>query len=216
VSDLKGIVDSLKYLSVEDRRELLLILRNEYNHPLHRLEDEFHTKAEVILESIARAGELTRRMLRGVIAESIFKVEIVDTQSNWNDLSSDADSSADFVLDSGNGPVRVQVKLQRREKGVAKTDGRTWFVETQKTRNGVDKDGKATRKYFFGEFDILAVCMEPSTGNWEDFMFTLERNLTPLKKDTTRIAVMQTVPMVPDAQWTKSFEECLRWFHEKS
>lgn len=214
MGDLRSVLDSLQDLSAEDLRKLLHVLRTDHRLPLHRLEDEFHTKAEVILESIARATELTRRMLRGVIAEAIFKVEVIDNQPGWEDVSPDENSSADFILHDGQRPVRIQVKLQRREKGVAKTDGKTWFVETQKTRNGKDKEGTGTRLYHFGEFDILAVCMEPSTGRWESFMFTLERNLAPLKGDSSRMAVMQPVPMSADDKWTFSFEECLTWFRE--
>ena len=50
-------------------------LRAEF--PIHPLEVKLNAEAEVILESIDRAGGLVLRMMRGVIAEAAFDVEVV-------------------------------------------------------------------------------------------------------------------------------------------
>src|SRR5438132_347296 len=88
----------------------------------------------------------------------------------------------DFRLEDKHGPVRVQVKLQRSRQSRpmrAKEANRTfsaamYVVETQKTRAGTHrKTGASTRPYRFGEFDILAVAMYPSTYRWDTFLYTV-------------------------------------------
>jgi hypothetical protein len=60
------------------REELIRLLRIEYR--VHRIEREWNTSAEVVLEALARSGELTQRMFKGILAEAAFKVEVVDKQ----------------------------------------------------------------------------------------------------------------------------------------
>lgn len=43
-------------------------------------------------------------------------------------------------------------------------EGEVFMTETQKTRTGTDGEENQTRPYRYGEFDILAVSMQPSTG----------------------------------------------------
>jgi len=58
-----------------------------------------------------------------------------------------------------------------------------FVVETQRTRGGKDKKSNSdTRPYHFGEFDILAVSMQPSTGNWNEFLYTVSSWLLQEKK----------------------------------
>ena len=47
--------------------------------------------------------------------------------------------------------------------------GELYVVETQKTRAGTDNDGADTRPYRFGDFDILAVNMEPARATGGSF-----------------------------------------------
>lgn len=58
------------------------------------------------------------------------------------------------------------------------------MTETQKTRTDNDGDGEKTRPYRYGEFDVLAVSMQPSTGKWDRYMYTLGRWLLPGKART--------------------------------
>lgn len=85
----------------------------------------------------------------------------------------------------------MQVKLQRSERGppVVKNGARYGFAgevfmtETQKTRTGTDGEENQTRPYRYGEFDLLAVSMQPSTGRWDRYMYTLGRWLLPGKQE---------------------------------
>lgn len=115
--------------------------------------------------------------------------------------------------------IRVQVKNQRKEKGIPKENSKlsksygfpVYVVETQKTRTGkkTDKDGNQidTRPYSFFDFDILAVCLQPSSGVWEDFIYSPVRNLRPRAHNSSLLEVMQ--PIIPDGNhgWTRDFDE---------
>jgi hypothetical protein len=65
----------------EQRNEIVRLLRIEYR--LHRIEQEWNTSAEVVLEALARSSELTQRMFKGILAEAAFKVEIIDQLAGW-------------------------------------------------------------------------------------------------------------------------------------
>ena len=116
-------------------------------------------------------------------------------------------------------PVTVQVKLQRSERGapVVRNGKRYGFgpevfmTETQKTRTGTDGEENQTRPYRFGEFDILAVSMQPSTGKWNRYMYTLGRWLLPGKK-AGEMATLQPLTMQPGEFWTDDFRVAARWF----
>jgi hypothetical protein len=86
-----------------------------------------------------------------------------------------------------------------------------FVVETQKTRGGKDSNGGDTRPYRFGEFDILAVSLHPSTDNWAKFRYSLGRSLLADPSVPTRIFKYQAVPMQPNDLWTDDIEECIEW-----
>jgi hypothetical protein len=103
-----------------------------------------------------------------------------------------------------------------------------YVVEVQKTRSGevtvletlpgTETQLKAvksltvkTRPYRFGDFDILAVKMHPSSGNWADGRYTLGRWLLPRQKDATLVEIFQPVAARPNDVWTDDLETCLRW-----
>jgi len=89
--------------------------------------------------------------------------------AGWKNSTPAGDIPFHFSVEDVAGAVRVQVKNQRNEKKVPKLwkgNAGIFVVETQKTRTGKDKKGKDTRPYRFDEFDILAVCLHPSTGKW--------------------------------------------------
>ena len=81
-----------------------------------------------------------------------------------------------------------------------------YVVETQKTRGGKKKKtGAATRPYRFGEFDLLAVAMYPSTARWDTFMYTVADWLLSGRTDPTEILKYQPVASIPDEDWTDDF-----------
>ncbi len=201
----------LAKLSQEDRRRVFEDLRKEF--PIHELERDFGVPAEVILEAISRASDLTKRGVLGVIAEAIFATEVLPALEGWTDMVTKVgDYAYDFAITDGN-PVRVQVKRQRRVRGAPMLGpSGMYVVETQRTRGGQTSGGEKTRPYRFGDFDILAVCMQPSTGNWTDFRYTVQRWLIPDRMNAAFLRTLQYIPHHPNIDWTSDFEECIRWF----
>lgn len=220
MTDLEEIKRLLETCTHADREELFGLLREEF--PLHPLEAELHAKAEIILEAIQRGGDLTKRMIRGVIAEAAFGVEIVERLEGWAEVPVVGDLAYDFHLRDCEGDVRIQVKLQRSKEGrvmwaneARRRDFLEGFhvVETQKTRGGTSgKSGEKTRPYRFGEFDILAVSMYPSRTRWDAFMYTPARWLLPDKVEPTHIFKYQPVPVEPNDDWTDDFATSVAWF----
>jgi hypothetical protein len=201
------------------RREILRYLRQEF--PIHPLEARLNTEAEVILEAIQRAGGLTLRMMRGVIAQAAFEVEVVERLPGWRSTTPTGNLPYDFRLEDNTGTVRVQVKLQRSKQNRpmrANEANRSfsadmYVVETQKTRAGTDKKtGGSTRPYRFGEFNLLAVALHPSTNRWQDFLYTVGSWLLPRPETPSEILKFQPVPISPNDDWTDRYEIAVEWF----
>jgi hypothetical protein len=221
MSGLKRIKKLLERCTPAEREKLFHHLRKEI--ALHPLETQLHTKAEIILEAIKRAGGLTLRMMRGVLAEAAFEVEVVERLKGWKKMPVTGDPAYGFLLKDRKGGVRVQVKLQRSKRGhpwraneastaFRSLPGHYFVVETQKTRGGKKKKtGAATRPYRFGEFDVLAVAMYPSTSRWDTFMYTVTDWLLPGRTDPAEILKYQPVASIPDEDWTNDFHIAVSW-----
>lgn len=217
-ANLVAIRALLSECSPEEQEALFRELRQR--HLIHEFERVIGAPAEMILEAVHRAPELTRRMLRGVIADAAFRTFIIPTvePQGWRDVTPEGNFAYDYMMEDRHGTVSVQVKLQRSERGapVVKKGQRYGFdcevfiTETQKTRTGSDGDEK-TRPYRYGEFDILAVSMQPSTGKWDRYMYTLGRWLLPGKKPN-EMATLQPVAMEPNDYWTDDFATAAAWF----
>ncbi len=204
-------------LRAEMRREVLHRLREAY--PIHPLEERVGATAEVILEAIHRSGPLTLRGIRGVMAESAFRVNVLEKLEGWLSMPIPGDPPYDFLLDNGGGPTKVQVKLQRSKagrpmmanEGYRSLSTEMFVVETQRTRKGTNKDGEDTRPYRFGEFDILAVCVQPSTGSWDDFLYAPAHWLIPRPNHPTLLLKYQPVAASPNDDWSDDLATCLAW-----
>ena len=209
----------LTQLGEEQRRALLRSLRNDFGMVLHPLEAEWNTTAEAILEAIHAAPDLTQRGVRGILSEATFRTTVVPQQlTRWRSIPFEGDLSYDLLLDDNSGELKVQVKNQRRERGAAKVDPvltrrmgyPVHVVETQRTRNGQSTgengEQQATRPYRFGEFDILAVCLQPSTGNWTDFIYIPGHLLLPRPGQPGLLKVMQPIYASGENGWTSDFE----------
>lgn len=206
LQEIKRLIDQC---SDEHCQDVLRYVRQRVN--IHPLERQLNCSAEIILESIARAADITIRGIRGIITEVAFKQEILDNLNTWRDITPLGELPYDFLLTDGKRRVSIQVKMQRREKGIVKlTKSGKWVAETQRTRNGI-KGGEKTRPYKFGEFDILAVSLQPATGNWSKFMYTVGSWLIPRPNDDSLVKVMQPVSMTPDDDWTDNLETCIGW-----
>lgn len=217
--ELDQILSELALRSPKTRYEVFQRLRTEF--PIHPLEAKLGAPAEVILEAIDRAGPLTLRGIRGVLAESAFEINVVRKLVGWRSLSTPNDPPYDYLLDDGRGAIKVQVKLQRKKadqpmmanQGYRTLSSSMYVVETQRTRGGKDlKTGADTRPYRFGEFDILAVATEPSTKRWDTFIYTVARWLIPRPDQTHLLLKFQPVSPTPNDDWTDSLERCVEWF----
>lgn len=210
--------------SAEERYALFRFLRREF--PLHDLEARLNTSAEVILEAISRASDLTLRGIRGIIAEAAFKQEIIlpftSTAATWSEVELIGDHPFDFALEDRLGRVTIQVKMQRQKaqrpmlaseanKAMFRGLDDFYVVETQRTRGGKNNNGGDTRPYRFGEFDLLAVAMHPSTGDWSRFLYTVERWLLPTRGAEDQVFKYQPVPKAQDEFWTDDLEVAIEW-----
>lgn len=209
-----GEVDRIKRLldscSEEQRREVFEYLRGEIS--IHPLEAKLNVQAEVLLEAISRASDLTLRGIRGVIAEAAFERFILDRLSGWENITPTGDYPYDFLIRDSAGAVRIQVKMQRQEKRRPMVRAGLYVVETQRTRGGRDpRTGEDTRPYRYGEFDILAVSLHPSTNNWGSFLYTVADWLIPRRDRPEWLQVMQPVPQGPTDRWTDNLETGIVW-----
>ncbi|MGA3212856.1 MAG: hypothetical protein ABSD20_16235 [Terriglobales bacterium] len=207
----------------EEKRLLLAYLRRHI--PVHPLEEKWGTTAEAILTAIARSSDLTQRGIRGILAEATFEEAILPPMesSGWKAIAITGDQAYDFLLERAGARVRIQVKLQRKQAGLPKEyaarsraalhcpTGKVFVVEVQKTRSG-EKAGQKTRPYRFGDFDILAVNLQPSSGDWKRFFYTPGSWLLPRPGQPELIQIFQPVPECPDDWWTDNLGQCIDWF----
>jgi hypothetical protein len=219
MGDWKEAVELISEFSETEQRYIFDYLRKKF--PIHPIEGKLDVSAEVILEAIDRASDLTLRGIRGIIAEAAFKQGIVNRLVGWSDITPPGDGAYDFLLADEKGQVRIQVKMQRlkaHQPMSAKAAYRflsddKYVVETQRTRGGKDKaSGKDTRPYRFGEFDILAVCMHPSCGRWNNFLYTVANWLIPRPDDLNLLLKFQPVAKTPNDDWTDNSLTCIEWF----
>lgn len=228
---IEGLINGL---SIEEQRKLAHFLRKLLPHPL---EKEWGIDADTILSAIRRSSDLTKRGVRGIIAEAVFESDVIPRIEpvGWENVPLDGDLPYDALLRKGSFAARIQIKLQRLENGVPKLyyprhyqQGSLYVVEVQKTRSGVRRKSAIplgsdpelqrdtaiivkTRPYRFGDFDVLAVNMHPSSGDWMNFRYTLSSWLLSRPSDESLIEIFQPVAAVPNDVWTDNLETCLEW-----
>lgn len=216
LDEIKRLLDAC---TEEQRREIFNYLRRRIT--IHPIETKLNAQAEVILEAIDRASDLTLRGVRGIIAEAAFAVEVVGKLAGWRDVTPPGDYPYDFLLEDANGQVHVQVKMQRKKAGRPMTareasrlfSSEMFVVETQRTRGGVNRlTGEDTRPYRLGEFDVLAVSMHPSTNDWNSFMYTVGDWLLPRQDNPNLLMKFQPVSSSPNEDWVDDFLTCVAWF----
>lgn len=196
--------------SDRERQSILRLLRKDYGIEIHPLEGEWRTTAEAILEAIKQSGDLTQRGIRGILAEATFRTVVVPDLSSWSSLPVQTNDAYDLRLSRGGKDVRIQVKMQRRERGRPKLhrgQPDVYVVETQRTRNGLRRaDGGASRPYRRDDFDVLAVCLAPLTESWADFIYCAMCDLRFRSTDPSLLEVLQ--PFRLDVgPWTRHFDE---------
>ena len=210
---LPEILKAIASLPEKDRSEIYTELKKQFQHPL---EKNWGLEAHAIMEAIARSSDLTQRGVRGVIAESVFVLQVLPEAlagSDWKPIAdtSIADTPFDAVVENvkTGKNIRIQVKNQRREAGEPKELKDCWVVEVQKTRSG-EKNGEKTRPYRFVDFDLIAVCMYPSSGEWTRFCYAPVKSLKSRKENSDLIEIMQLIPKSLGGQgWTKDLSAAL-------
>jgi hypothetical protein len=231
---IKKLIDEC---SEGDRNALKVHLRQLLPHPL---ESDWGIDADTILTAIKRSSDLTKRGVRGIIAEAVFVNEVLPSIeiAGWQTVLFGGDQPYDALVQKGERKAKIQVKLQRLEEGAPKLyypkyydKGALFVVEVQKTRTGektmrtmlpataIATDAVAaitvnTRPYSFGDFDILAVNMHPSSQNWKNFRYTVASWLIPRATDSKLIEIFQPVAAVPDDVWTDDLPTCLQWLED--
>ncbi len=204
------LIKFLDSLSDEERREIFRLLRKKIS--IHSLEAELNTQAEIILEAVARSSDLTIRGVRGIIAEAAFLREVLQHLKDWKICNIVGNAAYDFLIEDQAGRISIQVKMQRKEKGIPLVRRDKFVVETQKTRRGRNAAGENTRPYRFGEFDILAVSLHPATNDWNSFAYTVGSWLRPRTSAPQFLEVFQPVAQIPNDEWTDNVETCIEWF----
>jgi hypothetical protein len=209
----------LEGMTEPDRDQLFRILRERYGVKIHELERRWNTTAEAILEAINSSGDLTQRGVRGILAEATFRTAVLPQRlARWREMLIVGEQPYDLALDDGAGVVRVQVKLQRLEKGNPKyfrNRPDCFVVETQRTRGGKRPDKQLSRPYRITEFDVLAVCLHPSSNDWTSFLFCAVIDLVVRKADPTMLEVFQPVPVNGSESWSRDFEYVVRRFRQQ-
>ncbi len=219
----------IESLTPSELQSLSSYLRSKL--PRHALEEKWGISYELILDAIHRSQDIVQRGVRGVIAEAVFEAKVLPTISGWHSVPVVGDLPYDFNIRqySDRREIKIQVKLQRTQGGVPLVRSvfgpDTFVVEVQKTRSGTKRkpkraaDAKSggtspekTRPYQFGDFDIIAVNMQPSTHDWSRFMYTVGSWLMPRGGAKNLIEIMQPVSRNRSDAWTDSIEECISWF----
>jgi len=209
MNDFESLLKAVERCTPDQKQHIYRAIREDIS--IHALEIAFNVRAEVILEAISRATDLTQRGVRGIIAETAFALDIVPTMVGWTDEVIIGDHPYDNKLSRENCSVRIQVKLQRKVAGQPMMREGMYVVEVQRTRGG-ERGGVKTRPYRFSEFDMLAVCMEPSAKNWHAFMYAPVRALRPDPLDDQIISKFQLVPAYPGRKgemWTSDLSSAL-------
>jgi hypothetical protein len=226
IESVKRLVDDL---TASELQSLAAYLRPRL--PKHALEEKWGISYELILDAIHRSQDIVQRGVRGVVAEAVFEAKTLPSVRGWHSVPFVGDLPYDFKIqrDSDRREIRIQVKLQRTQGGRPLTRAffgpETFIVEVQKTRSGTRRwqEGAAsprsaptaspkTRPYQFGDFDILAVNMQPATRDWTRFMYTVGLWLMPRTSDRKLIEIMQPVSGNRSQVWTDDIEECIQWF----
>jgi hypothetical protein len=208
MNNFDELLAAIRACSPEQKQKIFSEIRGSIL--IHDLERSFNVRAEVILEAISRSNDLTQRGVRGLIAETAFVLDIIPIIKDWKSDPPIGDLPYDARLKKDDRTVRIQVKMQRKKAGVPWLRNGAHVVEVQRTRTGTGKDGAATRPYRFGEFDLLAVCMQASTGDWHSFMYVPSSALTAKPSSKDEIETFQKIPEFGDnGIWTNELTVAL-------
>jgi hypothetical protein len=192
--------------------------------------DEWKSHAQTVLGAV-RASHPTKRGVNSAIAAAFFESGAMPgiAQQGWVRTSATQTGSPFGIVLEGNGRVvRVLIAIlqleagkPRRQRSPARRED-LYVVQVQKklsrapVMNLASRDARTqaaglARAYSFGDFDILAVNVQPVTRRWTDFRYTLTEWLVPCREDAGLIATEQPVSLEPASMWTEHLPTCLEW-----
>jgi len=177
----------------------------------HPLEKKFNAPAADILEAIEH-GFRAQVDVKGKLAELYLHRHLKRLRAKGKIRSivwHDADGQPDFEIAMRDGrKFRVECKNLRSDESFSTERG--CKVEIQKTRGGLDREGRKTRGYLADYFDLLAACTFNQTGEWR-FRFIAARRLARRDDDHKVLKVMQLVPLTgEDKFWSDDFLMAVR------
>lgn len=144
----------------------------------HKLLTQFGLPVDQILDLIAENPRL-HTAVRGGVAERHLQL-VLKTMRGVSDIQKiNEDGKPDFAIKFLRQPLRIECKnvSPNTTRGLPR-------VDFQKTRAA--KGNPCSRYYSADQFEVLAACIYPVTGNW-DFKFCLTETLPPHKKCAGRL-----------------------------
>jgi hypothetical protein len=163
----------------------------------HELELKYGLTAQELLDAIDKRFRL-KVALEGAVAEVHFERKLrIASREGWltSYESHDVDGMHDFTVVTLSGiSIRVEVKTIR--------NGVKPKVELQKTRAA--KGDPSSRYYDRDHFDVVAVCVGRSTGDWSQFRYALVREMPCHRDHSNKLQIMHCIP---EEEGTP-----LRWF----
>ncbi|MGA9408509.1 MAG: hypothetical protein WBW71_15345 [Bacteroidota bacterium] len=207
----------------DQRQEIFSFLRKEF--PIHPIETEFNAQAEVILEAIHKSSALNLRGNVGLIARAAFEMNIASKIQGFRIVEIKGDAPFNCYMVDDNGEVKIQVTMQctkdhrpmMADQALSRLPANKYVVDTERILDGQNSEGgEDPRSYRFGSFNILAVSLQPSTNDWNNFLYTVERWLMPSPEDESRLLKFQPVPLKPDGDWTDDLRTCIEWFRSST
>jgi len=170
----------------------------------HNLEIKYGLTAQELLDAIDKRFRL-KVALEGAVAEVHFERKLrIATREGWlKDFEGhDIDGMYDFTVVTLAGvSIRVEVKTLR--------NGPKPRVELQKTRAA--KADPSSRYYDRDHFDVVAVCMGRSTGDWAQFRYAFVGELPRHKDYPNKLSVMHNIPEAEDVvpRWFSRFQDVI-------
>ena len=170
----------------------------------HALELKYGLTAQELLDAIDKRFRL-KVALEGAVAEVHFERKLrIASREGWltSYESHDVDGMYDFTVVTRSGvAIRVEVKTIR--------NGAKPQVELQKTRAA--KGDPSSRYYDRGHFDVVAVCVGRSTGDWSQFRYAFVRDLPNHRNYPAKLQVMHPIPEREDVEpkWFSRFQDII-------
>jgi hypothetical protein len=179
----------------------------ESGNPIrHPLEDTLNADAWAILTAIARS-RMAVMNVKGQLSEYYLELDLQELKKSgtlpgyvW------LVNNPDFTVEWSGHTLRMECKNIRSKAALEKA-GVSWRVEVQRTRDS--KDGKGTRGYKVGDFDILAVCLFNRTGDWK-FRFIASKRLARRHTDANLLEIFHEVPQVASGHWHDDITKALQ------